>query len=148
MLLKIKLLFVLLLLAISSIALAQKINFLQVGVYQSIESMDDNKKLCPEFEILKQDLSNNNISFSGLYNFELKNSKHLVDSDIDPNCQFKEVNTIENKTDRTVLIRVNQEICKGQIQSNSESKIEITNAEIKLHHKIDGAALDCIWRKK
>lgn len=144
MLLKMRSLLLLIVGIISFSATAQKAEFLQAGKYSAIMS---DKNLCPNFTLVNEDFNDGNVTIAKQYNFILKNSKHLVESDIDPSCQFKEINKIENKPDRTILNRINEEYCSGKLRSKTNSEVEITKQEIKLRHQIDGAEINCLWKR-
>lgn len=108
-----------------------------------------NEALCPDFSVSEGAARAGQIILGGLYAFELRNSVHSIESDIDPTCEFKEQNLRENYGDKTVLTRINEEYCKGKLRSKTISTATITTEQISVRHEVDNAEpLNCLWKKQ
>lgn len=121
---------------------------LEIGTYQLLSG---DKELCgKKVEISKNDLKGKTLFIGSLYSYELKNSQYQIESDIDPECEFKETNTREDVgNNRVVLIRINKELCKGNMRSTITSTATLTPGEIEVRHEIDSAEpYTCRWQKK
>ncbi|WP_374074908.1 hypothetical protein [Bdellovibrio bacteriovorus] len=144
MLLNIRTILAVTLTCLSFSAHAQKAAFLEAGKYQLISG---EKALCRSLSISEGDLQAKRISIGGLYDFQVGNSVHSIESDIDPECEFREQNRIENRSNETVLVRVNEELCKGTLRSKTVSAAMIRPNEIQIRHQVDGAEVNCVWQK-
>nr|WP_295900572.1 hypothetical protein [uncultured Bdellovibrio sp.] len=123
---------------------AQKAAFLEAGKYQLTSG---EKALCRSLSISESDLQAKRLSIGGLYDFEVGNSNHNIESDIDPDCEFREQNRVQNRSNDTLLVRINEEYCKGTLRSKTVSAAVITPNEIQIRHQVDGAEVNCVWQK-
>lgn len=105
------------------------------------------KGLCRNFSVSESDLGSKRLSLGGFYDFEVGNSSHAVESDLDPACEFREQNRVQDRGTETVLVRVNEEYCKGALRSKTVSEATLRAGEIQIRHQVDGAEIICVWNK-
>lgn len=145
-------------LKLKSAVLAVSLLFTSVGFAQTITTLDTGsfvlvkgeKELCRNFAIKEADLFSKKFEFGGFYRFEVANSDYNVESDLDPNCTFREQNRkVIVSSSETTLIRVNEEICKGQVSNRTTSKASLRQDEIQISHELNGIdPYICIWKRK
>lgn len=119
---------------------------LQTGSYELATGVE---MLCSDFTLNEKDLQSKSILIGGQYAFETKNSTHVIESDIDPECEFREQNVRENSENGTALTRINEEYCKGSLRSKTISTATFDKSTITVSHQVDAAAAyTCIWKKQ
>lgn len=122
---------------------AQAESVLKAGNYRLVSG---DKGLCLNFSISKSDAAAKNLVLGGLYSFEVGNSNHVIESDLDPECVFKEQNERIDEGEETKLTRINEEVCKGKTVSRTVSTAMFGNGAIKLRHEIQPeVAYSCEW---
>lgn len=126
-------------------AQAQKITVLSAGQYRLVTG---SKNLCTDFSVSEKANSAKAIAIGVRYTYENVNSTHNTQSDIDEDCEFRERNQREDRTQEVVLTRTNEEFCKGNRVSSTLSKATITPNEIQVRHEVDGLAYSCVWKKQ
>lgn len=123
---------------------AQDRFFIEPGIYR-LESGE--KDLCPNFEMSQKASYERNIQIGRIYGFELRNSIHTIESDIDPACEFREQNKREDLTDKTVLTRVNEEYCGGKLRTKTVSRAVVKGDKISVRFELDNAQpIICVWK--
>lgn len=145
MFLNIKTLLTMVLVSLSVSAQAANLERLETGRY---ELTSGEKNLCSNFTVTEATRQSKKVTFGGFYGFEVRNSDHNVESDLDASCEFREQNRLSEEDNSTVLVRINEEICKGKLRSRTVSEAKIREGEIEIHHQVGGAELNCIWIKK
>ncbi len=120
---------------------------IQAGKYELKTGVDI---LCNDFSLNEKDLQYKTINIAGQYAFETKNSTHVIESDIDPECEFREQNLRENADGLPLtLTRINEEYCKGKLRSKTVSTVTFAGNTITVQHQVDAAAAyTCIWKKQ
>lgn len=118
---------------------------IQTGSYELATGVE---MLCSDFTLNEKDLQSKSILIGGQYAFETKISTHVIESDIDPECEFREQNLRENSENGTTLTRINEEYCKGNLRSKTISTATFDKSTITVRHQVDAAAAyTCIWKK-
>lgn len=146
MLLKMKTLFLVASILIGFTAQAQN-RLVEAGSY---ELKSGPKNLCNSFPISKRDLDGKSITISGSYTYQYQNSVSVLESDIDPDCEFREENQRSgNASTELTLTRTNEEVCSGKLHSRTVSTLTLRPGEIKVVHATEGdAPYTCEWKKK
>lgn len=134
-------------------AFAQKLP-LQSGDFK-LDTGD--KRLCSDFT-LPTDAESLKYIYLGEYAYQAVNSSHDVQSDINPNCEFKEKTTREDHGDfESVITRVNEEDCKimnasgtwsgkWRQRSHTVSTATLRREKIQITHQVDKAEpYTCTW---
>lgn len=125
---------------------ARELLSLEPGSYTLIEG---DRQLCQNFSLSERDLLGSAISLGSLYAYDTKNSIHAIESDIDPACEFKEVNQRESTGGQTILTRTNEEFCRGKLRSRTISIANLNGNKIVITHHIDRATpYKCTWIKE
>lgn len=125
---------------------AEDASLLENGVYKLTSGEE---ALCPSFIVKESKSPAKQIAISSLYVFSTKNSTKTIESDLDPECEFKEENRRENEGSKVVLTRINEEICRGKVVSKTKSIATISSEEVSVHHVVDESEPSiCIWRNK
>lgn len=145
MLLKIKTLMTLALVSFSLSAQAAPIANLETGRYTFVSG---EKHVCRDFTVTEGMKTAKRIMIGGFYGFEVLKSEYIRESDLDETCEFREQNRVNtNEEGNTVLLRVNEEYCKGNLRSKTVSEATIRAGEISVRHQVGGADYTCIWKK-
>lgn len=145
MLLKIKTLMTLALVSFSLSAQAASLTNLEAGRYTFVSG---EKHVCRDFSVSESTKSAKRILIGGFYGFEIMNSNHTIESDLDATCEFREQNRVgTNEEGDTVLSRTNEEYCKGNLRSKTVSEATIRAGEISVRHQVGGADYTCVWKK-
>lgn len=119
---------------------------IQAGSYELETGVE---MLCGEFTLNANDIQSKSILIGGQYAFETKLSTHVIESDIDPECEFREQNLRENSESGLTLTRINEEYCKGSLRSKTISTATFEKETISVRHQIDAApAYTCVWKKQ
>lgn len=131
----------------TSMGFAKTITTLDTGNFILVKG---EKGLCRNFAILEADLFSKRFEVGGFYRFEVANSDYNVESDLDPECTFREQNRkVIVSSSETTLIRVNEEICKGQVSSRTTSTASLRQDEIQISHELNGVdPYICLWKRK
>lgn len=145
MFLKCKTVVVILLTILSGSVHARQSILLEAGEYQLVSG---EKHLCRNFTLSQKETLGKYITIADQYGFEVGKSHHVIESDIDPQCEFREENRLENTANETLLVRLNQEYCRAKLRSSTRSEVRIQTQRIELRHEIDGASYTCVWEKQ
>lgn len=126
--------------------LARNTLLAEPGTYKLIEG---ESQLCQSFSLSEKDLISRSVSLGSLYSYETKNALYAIESDIDPTCEFKEVNQRLDSSGQTVLTRTNEEFCRGKLRSRTVSTASLTGTKIVIAHQIDRAQeYKCVFIKE
>lgn len=140
--------FMMALLVVSAgVAQAQPIPLLEAGRYELAEG---DKELCPgELTFSEKAVRRQFLAVGGLYRYEVKNSQSILESDLDPKCEFREQTRSElNTAGESKLVRVNEEVCSGKTTSRITSTAVVTKLKVQLTHEIEGVTpYTCVWKK-
>lgn len=118
----------------------------QAGSYELETGVE---MLCSEFTLSEKDFQSKSITIGGQYAFETKISTHVIESDIDPECEFREQNFRENSDGHLTLTRINEEYCNGKLRSKTVSAATFKDKMITVRHQVDAAAAyTCVWKRR
>jgi hypothetical protein len=143
---KLKILLIAAITSTSSVTLAGTSLTLEPGSYKLIEG---DRQLCQSFSLSTKDLDGRSISFGNLYSFEINNSLREIESDINPSCEFKEINQRLDDDGQTIISRTNEEFCREKLRSRTVSTATLSGNKIMIVHQIDQAqAYKCLFSKE
>ncbi|NUN06316.1 MAG: hypothetical protein HUU57_11195 [Bdellovibrio sp.] len=146
MLLKMKTLMTMALVSFSlSAAQAASLADLETGRYTFSSG---EKHVCNDFTVTESMKTAKRIMIGGFYGYEILKSDYIRESDLDETCEFHEQNRVNtNDNGDMVLLRINEEFCKGNLRSKTVSEATIRAGEISVRHQVGGADYTCIWKK-
>ncbi|WP_413558118.1 hypothetical protein [Bdellovibrio sp. HCB209] len=129
---------------LTGVAHAETVPVLSFGKYK-LTSGDD--LICNEIDMQKRDLRDKNLRV-GIDIMPIVNEDVRMQSDLDANCEFTQKSTRTDDASSTTLVRIDNEICQGQVKSDSMTTVKITSSTITVSYKRDGSDLGtCVYTK-